>query len=447
MDPGGVSDPRTAALWVIERTLVSGRPAANWSRRVESGLEGLDRALLHQLVIGVLRWLLRLDDVLVQVGGKPIGMIDPRLLGPLRLGALQLLFLDRIPPHAAVHESVRLAHDRSHPGSRFVNALLRKLSTDPDLGRFPVRSGSPAERLAVETSHPVYLVERWQARFGEQRTRQMLAANNGDRKATLLAVEGPGARQALIQELAAEGVETSPCALSPIGLRVDSGRAAETRAFRRGALYFQDEASQCAALVPLPAAGERILDAAAAPGGKTLSLLARQAELRIVASDRSVARTAMLMENRRRTGRRFEIVVSDAISPAFGSAFDRVVADLPCTGTGTIRKHPEIKWRVNQRELGRLTREASRLLDGLAPLVVPGGLLVISTCSIEPEENEHQVASFVDRHPGFEPVDLRQRVPAGTDSALECRGRWRLLPTRDHDGFTVHALRSTSVQQ
>jgi 16S rRNA (cytosine967-C5)-methyltransferase len=429
---------------VIERTLLSGRPTTNWMRRVESGLDDRDRALLHQLVTGVLRWVLRLDDVLVQVGGKPVGMIDPRLLGPLRLGALQLLFLDRIPPHAAVNESVRLAHDRSHPGSRFVNALLRKLSKEPELSRFPVKNGSAVERLAIETSHPVFLVERWQAHFGERATAELLAANNGDRKATFLAVGGADALEPLIEDLAAEGVEATAGALSPLAVRIESGRPLETGAFKRGALYPQDEASQCAALIPPPVAGERVLDAAAAPGGKTLALLAWERNLSMTSGDRSLARLMVLRENARRTRSDLAVVVSDGRYPGLRAVFDRVIADLPCSGTGTLRKHPELKWRTGSAELLRQRAQGATILGGLAQVVAPGGLLIVSTCSIEPEENEQQVAEFLRTHADFSLLELGDVLPSSIAAGIRGSGLWQVLPGAGHDGFTVHVLKRTT---
>jgi len=441
VDRRSLRSTRETALWVIERALADGESADRLRALVESRFEPRDRALLHQLVAGVLRWLLRLDHVLVEVGGRPIHKIDPRLLGPLRLGAFQLLFLDRVPAHAAVNSSVELGKERSRPGAGFVNAVLRKVASVEALDDLPVRDSDPVRRLVVESSHPSFLVERWWRFYGEERTRSLVEANNRDRPPAVLAVGGEAQRDALVEDLAAEGVVARASVLSPVGLLVEAGKPLAGRSFADGAIYPQDEASQCAALVPLPRPGERVLDAAAAPGGKTLSMLAWEPGLEVVAADRSVGRLRLLLDNRRRTRQGYAVVASDADRPGFGTTFDRVVADLPCTGTGTLRKHPELKWRIRPREIERLTREAGRMLDGLAPLVAAGGLLVVSTCSIEPEENEAQVAGFVGRHPRFELVDLTGRVHSAMAAGIEAEGRWRLFPEDDHDGFTVHVLR------
>lgn len=440
VSPGDLRDARRAALWVIERSLSTGESADRLRERVDRRFAPRDRALLHQLVAGVLRWVLRLDQILESVSGRSIAQIDSRLIGPLRLGAFQLLFLDRVPAHAAVNASVEQAKERSRSGGGFVNAVLRKLTAIESIEDLPVDAGDPIEQLAVESSHPRFLVERWWRFHGEARTRRVVAANNRDRPAALLAVGGEEARPALIEALASEGVVTRPSVLSPVGLVVEDGKPLAGRAFAAGALYPQDEASQCAALIPLPARGERVLDAAAAPGGKTLTLLAWEPGIEVVAADRSVERLQLLLANRRRSRRSFRVVASDAIGPGLTGRFDRVVADLPCTGTGTLRKHPELKWRIRPAEIERLVRRGAAMLDGLAPLVTNGGLLIVSTCSIEPEENETQVAAFVARHPEFEPLDLSDRVHPAMASGIEAPGRWRLFPGGDHDGFTVHVL-------
>jgi 16S rRNA (cytosine967-C5)-methyltransferase len=446
VDPRHLNGPRAAALWVIERALVGREPADGLRWRADERLEPRDRALLHQLVTGVLRWLLRLDHVLVSVSRRPIGEIDGELLGPLRLGAYQLLFLDRVPKHAAVDTSVELAKRRHPRGAGFVNAVLRKVAAVGDLAKFPVEVQDRIDRLAVETSHPPFLVDRWISRFGVQATRELLETNNRDRCPSLLATAGRGSRDRVIGRLSDDGVHAIRSTVSPMGLLVREGRPLATVAFEEGLVYPQDEASQCAVLIPLPREGELVLDAAAAPGGKTLSLLAWEPSLRVVAADVSIDRLETLSANLRRSRRPFRVLASDAVRPGVSSGFDRVVADLPCSGTGTIRKHPELKWRVDAGEIGRLTAAARAMLDGLAPLVARGGLLVAITCSIEPEENEEQLGTFLDRHPEFSLLDLRRRVLETMRGQLETEARWRLFPAEEHDGFTVHALRRNASE-
>jgi 16S rRNA (cytosine967-C5)-methyltransferase len=426
---------------VVERTLATLQPAERFRLRVESGLGKRDAALEHRLSTLILRWVLRLDDVIEQASGRSLEQIDPRLLGPLRLGAVQLLFFDRIPSHAAVSESVELAASRTRPGSRLVNAVLRKIARSDGLSDYPVRNGDFVRRTAVETSHPPWLVSRWAARWGEQVARQTMEACNRERRASLLVTGGSEKRSEVAAALAADGVLCAESDLSPLGLLVEGGEVTRTSAWRAGDLYPQDEASQCAALIPLPGDGERVLDAAAAPGGKTMSLLSWEPRLRIVAADLDPGRMARLRDNEARARSRFSILVTDVRRPGLSGAFDRVLADLPCTGTGTLRKHPELKWRVGDDELRRLTGRAANMLRGLAPLVAPGGLLIVATCSIEPEENEDQVRRFLDEHDAFRLVDLSGEVHPMMASQVEDVGRWRLLPAEEHDGFTVHVLR------
>ena len=443
LSPETIREPRPAALWILERCLSSRRTADSLRSGFAGRLDQRDATFLHRLTTDVLRWLRRLDDVIEQVGGRPIRRVDPRLLGPLRLGAVQLLLLDRVPAHAAVSTSVDLAAERSRAGARFVNALLRKIAAAEGLESFPVRVENPVDRLAVETSHSRFLVESWVERFGEQRARLILQANNRDRPASLLAVRGVGAVPGLVRRLGEAGVEARPSALSPIGLLVDRGRPLVTACYREGEIYPQDEASQCAALIPPPRPGEVVLDAAASPGGKTLSLLAWERSAEVVAADHSLSRLGRLLANRQRVGATFGVVASDARRPATAGFFDRVIADLPCSGSGTLRKHPELKWRIDAGEIERLAAEAATMLDGLAPLVGSGGHLVIATCSLELEENEAQVMCFLDRHPEFELAPLEAKLVPAMEVAIEGPGRWRLYPEADHDGFTVHLLKRT----
>ena len=429
------------AVAAVERCLRSGRPAAGLLSELGSRLSFRDRSLARRLVTLELRWLLRLDHVIVEASGRELDHIDPVLLGPLRTGIVQLLFLERVPPHAAVSTSVELAAARSRAGSRFVNAVLRKVSAAGALDAFPVATSDPRQRLAVETSHSRFLVDRWCDRLGDERAARSLASNNRDRRASFLVVDGAARRDAVIEELARDGVTARRARISPIGVLIERGDATTTSSYRRGRIYPQDEASQCAALVPPPDAGETVLDAAAAPGGKTLGLLAWEPAVRIVAADGAVGRLPRLLANRRRCGADFAVVASDARGPALGSTFDRVLADLPCSGSGILHKHPELKWRIGAGEIERLASEARAMLEGVVTLVRPGGLLIVSTCSVEPEENEEQVEALLARHPDLELVDLGECLPAGLETAVEDRGRWRLHPADEHDGFTVHVLR------
>lgn len=417
---------RATAARVVEEALLSRRPADALLARAGARLDDRDRRLLAELVYGTLRWLRRLDHVLAAAAGRPIDRIDPALRCPLRIGALQLLALERIPPHAAVSEAVEEAKRLGGRGAAsFANAVLRAIARRPEWRAWPVEERDPRRRLAIEASHPDELVERWWERFGEERTRAIVAANNGERQMHLLAFADRGGREALANRLRREGVETRPSATSACGLVVVAGAPLATAAYGDGDFYVQDEASQAAALVPPPRAGERVLDAAAAPGGKGLALLASEPSARVVFADRSLARLGRVRANLRRLGRRAAIAAADATSPPWRAAFDRVVLDAPCTGTGTLRRHPELRWRFRAEELARLAAESLHLLTALAPAVASGGCLVLVTCSIEREENEEVTARFLAAEERFR--------PAGDP--------WRLLPVDGHDGFSVAVLR------
>lgn len=433
---------RATAAWAVERTLASLAPADTFLESALGRFEGPDRRLLTELVLGTLRWLRRLDDVIGQASDRGVAGIDPALLTPLRIAVYQLLFLDRVPPHAAVNEAVEQARRITHRGgASFVNAVLRRIARSPRLADWPIRERDPVRRLAIETSHPDFLVARWVERFGRERAVAVLQANNLPKPLHLLAFRDRGGRELLAESLIDAGVEVAPSSLSPLGLVVRSGEPLAAEAFRRGDLYVQDEASQAAALIPPPRPGERVLDAAAAPGGKTFALLAREPTVRPVLADVDPARVALLTRNLRRLGRRLPVVVADGTRPPWGGTFDRVVLDLPCTGTGTLRKHPELKWRISEDEIGRLSRRALAMLEGAAGAVGEMGWLVAITCSLEAEENEDVVARFLGRGDGFELAELEGLVAPPLDRSIRGPGFWRVLPAGDHDGFSVHVLR------
>lgn len=433
---------RSAAAWVVERTLASRAPVESYIAGPLAGLDPRDRGLLTELVLGTLRWLRRIDAVIAEASARALSEIDPALLGPLRIAVYQILFLDRVPAHAAVNEAVDHAGRITHRGgASFANAVLRRIARAPRLADWPVRETDPVRRLAIELSHPDFLVARWHERFGRQRTLALLQANNRPKPLHLLAFRDRGGRELLAEALIDAGVEVDPSSISPLGLVVRGGDAIGSDAFRRGDAYVQDEASQAAALVPPPRPEERILDAAAAPGGKTFALLAYEPTIEPFAADVDPGRLAVLGENLDRLGRKVPVVVADALAPPWSRRFDRVVLDLPCTGTGTLRKHPELKWRISEGEIGRLSRRALALLTAAAPLVDDGGRLIAITCSLEAEENEDVVARFLAKQPGFELEPLEGTLAPPLDRMVRGLGLWRIFPAGDHDGFSVHVIR------
>lgn len=437
---------RIAAAWVLDRTLQSLAPADSFLESALPRFDERDQGLLRELVMGSLRWLRRLDHVIATASNRSFQQIESTLHAPLRIATYQLLFLDRVPAHAAVHEAVEQAHQLTHRGgASFVNGVLRRIARAPRLEDWPVEEPDPVRRLGIEKSHPDFLVARWLERFGRERALALLDANNRAKPLHVLAFRDRGGRELLAESLIDEGLEVEPAALSPLGLIVKRGNPLASGAFRRGDAYVQDEASQAAALIPPPQPGETVLDAAAAPGGKAFSLLAWEPRVRLTLSDVALSRAKVLRCNLRRLRRELPLAVADAGAPPFERTFDRVVLDLPCTGTGTLRRHPEIKWRISEGEIGRLSRQALRLLEGGAPLVAPGGRLVAITCSLEREENEDVMARFLATHPGWAPLPLEGALESPAAAGITGPGSWRVLTGGEHDGFSVNVLAKARI--
>ena len=432
---------RTCAAWVVERTLATKAPSSVFLVSALARCDELDHRLLRELALGTLRWLRRLDHVISLASNRRFEDIEPALRAPLRVGAYQLLFMDRVPHHAAVHEAVEHARRLTHRGgASFTNGVLRRIARAPELASWPVQEQDPWRQLAIERSHPDFLVARWSKRLGESQTRRLLEANNRPKAMQLLAFRDLGGRELLAESLIDEGIELEPASLSPMGLIVRAGNPLHSDAFKCGKFYVQDEASQAAALVPPPRAGERVLDAAAAPGGKTFTLLAVEPTAEVVMADVSPARLLTVRRNLERLKREVPVLAADAGRPPTSSRFDRVILDLPCTGTGTLRKSPELKWRISESEIGRLKLQSLRLLEGMAPLVAPDGYLVAMTCSLEAEENEAVVEHFLEKHSEFSLLPLEGMLAYPLERWVAGPGRWQVLPEDDHDGFTVHVL-------
>ena len=432
---------RAAAGWVLERTLQSLAPVDSFLDTAQARFDERDQGLLRELVMGSLRWLRRLDHVIATASSRRFSQIEASLHSPLRIAAYQLLFLDRVPAHAAVHEAVEQAHQLTHRGgASFVNGVLRRIARAPRLEDWPVDDPDPVRRLGILHSHPDFLVSRWIERLGREQALELMDANNRPKPMQLLAFRDRGGRELLAESLIDEGLEVEPATLSPLGLIVRRGNPLTTSAFRNGDFYIQDEASQASALMPPPRPGEKIFDAAAAPGGKSFSLIAREPGVHVTASDVSLQRALVLRSNLRRLRRELPLIVADAGMPPLGGPFDRVILDLPCSGTGTLRRHPELKWRISEGEIGRLMRQALRLLEGGAPLVAPGGVLVAITCSLEREENEDVVTRFLSAHSGFRLAPLEGMLEGPLAAGILGPGAWRVLTGGDHDGFTVHVL-------
>ncbi len=361
-----------------------------------------DAALATELTLGVLRWQRLLDFQLAPrlakpaMSGRPLETLDREVLVALRLGLYQLRCLDRVPPHAAVNESVALVREaRKRSAAGLVNAVLRNsvATARQAVERLVPPDTAPAERLGILHSHPTWMIERWLARFGEKRTIALLEANN--RPAELACIMShPRRGEELADQLRKSGTEIGPGRWLREARIVSSANPAVQRVFRRGKLMFMDEASQMVARLLDVARATYVLDLCAAPGGKT-ALLARAARpgAILIAGDLHPSRLRAMRE---RLGppelAHIRYVALNATRPLpFAVPFERILADAPCSGTGTLRRNPEIRWRLAPDDLGDLHGRQVKLLSQALAALAPGGRLVYSTCSLEPEENEDVV--------------------------------------------------------
>jgi len=417
-------------------------------RLADTALPPREHALATRLVYGTLAWQGRLDFHLgTLVRNVAVERLDPPVRAALRLGLYQLLFLDRVPAYAAVDASVRLARVAGAGAGGLVNAVLRRAAT---LGRsglaLPPADADPIARLAVEWSHPGWLVARWADEFGLSELPALLAADNERAPTTLRANALVTTRDALQTELAVEGVETRPGAWAPEALRVDRHAAAlrRLRAWGAGRFAFQGEVSQLIAPLLGAEPGRRFLDACAAPGGKTAHLGALAGGGTIVALDRRPAGVRRVLAETHRLGVSTVVAAAgDARRPPVAAPFDAVLIDAPCSGLGTLRRHPELRWRRRPEDVPRFAALQREILAGVAPLVRPGGVLVYAVCTRTREENEEVVAALTDAHPQLHVEDAREHLPPHAAPLVDRRGFLRTAPHHDGlDGFFAARLRA-----
>ena len=463
---------RTRAVEVLRAVLEKGRSAAPLIGRRAVGLSPADQDLLRELVLGVLRWKAALDAEIAASSRVPFGKLAPNLRETLEVALYQLRHLDRVPAYAAVSEAVDHARSSGGEGAaRLVNGILRSIlllpapSPPSPLPSPPLRGergslratapGPPlpagegrgegrseAEELATYYSHPSFLVARWLERFGPERTRRILVQDNSIPFLDLLVNPRRTTRERLRSALAAENVTTELSPLAPLALTVLSGNPLRSRLLTEGHFSVQDVGSQLLPLLLPP--GERLVDLAAAPGGKSLAALAAGRFRESLAVDRSLERLVRVRENVHR-------LRIPAIRPVGGDLgalplpegrFERVLLDAPCSGTGTLRKNPEIRYRIRPDAIERLARAQQEALLAAARLLAPGGFLLYATCSLEEEENERVVERVLERDSGVEPAAIE--APPVLSEFI--RGeRVRLFPDERTDGFTAHLLRRRST--
>jgi 16S rRNA (cytosine967-C5)-methyltransferase len=405
--------PRRAALNVLAQVR-AGRSLDAALDGALASLDPVDRRLAHEMAAGVLRRQDALDARLAPLVTREWTKVPGRLKDLLRIGAYQLIALDRVPRHAAVDTSVSLAREEGGAkAAGFVNAVLR--------------------RLGAGSEHPSWLVARWLARFGPDETRRLLEWN--DRKPRLVLQPARQRREELERRWREAGIEVQPAPFGA-GLVTDRRRPGELPGYPEGAFLVQDPAQALLGWYADLPPGVTLYDAAASPGGKTIAL-GREAGL-VVAGDVNRLRVRRLAQNLRRAGSgREHPVVADANRPPLRPV-GAVLLDAPCLGTGTFARHPDARSRVSPGALERLRAIQAQLLERTSEVVAPGGLLIYSTCSLESEENAQQVAQFLARHPEF------RREPNDTfpSALMSEEGDLRILPQRhEMDGAYAARLR------
>ena len=413
-----------------------------------AGIDDRDRALLTEIVYGTLRWRARLDAELKPYMRRQIERTDPFLRNLLRLSLYQLRFLDKVPAYAVLNEAVELAKQgrRSGPAA-FVNAVLRGTLRE---GRAPMPPGSESAcvaKLVEQWSHPAWMIQKWLNIFGLEETTALLKSNNEPAPLALRVNRLKLTREQLVNQLGRERIEADSSKYSPHGVVLRS-RLPVVRlpGFGKGCFQVQSEASQLVVFLLAPQPGERILDACAAPGGKATHIAEMMGDNgQVAAMDISKSGLNKIVENVSRLELR-SITTSAADftkpSPLSGNKpYDRVLVDVPCSGLGTLRSHPEIKWQRSEKDIQRLARLQTRILDHAARAVKPGGVLVYSTCTIAWEENENIVEDFLANHHEFVLEAAADYLPDQAKNMI--KGDYFLaLPHRHNtDGFFAARMR------
>lgn len=366
----------------------------------------------------------------------------------LRLGAYQLLFLDKVPVSAAVNESVKLAKEKEQRSSGFVNAVLRNIDRERNKIPYPEPEEHPIEFISVRYSHPAWLVKRWIERYGIDKTIELCRLNNEAPpfaiRANRLKINREGLKELLRKDI--DRIED--CSVSSNGLILKgASNISENPAFKEGLFYVQDEAAQLISQMLDPKAGEKVLDACAAPGGKTTHIVELMEDKgEIIALDVNKKGLGLLKENCERLG--ISIVkpyLKDAakdISDIAKDKFDKILIDAPCSGLGVIRRHPEGKWQKKEELILESQKIQKRLIENLSGYLKDGGALVYSTCSTEKDENEDVVEDFLERHPEFKIDDIKQYLPETGRMLVDEKGFLHTSPINNRmDGFFAVRLK------
>jgi len=397
-----------------------------------------DRALAAEIASGVQRWRAALDHLIVEFSARSISRLDPEIVEILRLSTYQLLHLTRVPASAVVDDAVNLAgRVGKRSASGLVNAVLRTISRRRDSLPLPPRPADLNDRaavlnyLSITLSHPRWLAARWLDRLGFDAAEAWQQFNNMPGSVTLRVNRLRMPPQEVIDRLAADGCLVHPAAFAPDGLIVDEGYPLRGTGLDEGWFVVQDEASQLVALLAGERPPPRVLDTCASPGGKTTALAAAMdGRGLLVASDLRDRRVNLLRRTVAAAGAiNVRIVQADLLKPLpFVSPFDCVLLDAPCSGLGTLRRDPDIRWRRAESDLASLAARELTMLQHAAQMVAPGGRLIYATCSSESEENEGVVDGFLATTPAFAAVNAGRTHPKLVETLIDSRGHLRTQP-------------------
>ena len=400
-----ITPARRAAFNILEQ-VESGAFSSILLAAEEPRLQPPDRALCHELVLGVLRWQFRLDKIVEHCSKRRIESLDLPVRIALRLGLYQLGYLTRVPASAAVNESVSLVRAaRLGSATAFVNAVLRRAIKEAEYD--PASEVSdPLERIAINTSHPLWLIQRWAAAFGVEETEAFAKANNTVPPAAFRVVRNRANEAEVLEKLVSAGARLEASNVAEGAWRVSGATSILRDLSLAGEVYLQDEASQLVPQVLNAERGERVLDLCAAPGGKTTLIADRAGDKAIViAADRYQARMATVIGTTKlHQLKSIRPLLLDAAGqlPFARRVFDKVLVDAPCSGTGTLRSNPEIRWRLSPPKITAFAEQQKQFLANAAGVLKPGGHLVYSTCSVEREENEDVIREIIRADPRFE---------------------------------------------
>lgn len=413
--------------------------------RHEKTLDARDRAFTLHLVQGVLRWRSRLDAVLRKHVSFPFERVEPPVRDILRLALYQILYMDRVPPAAAVNEAVRQAKRLGRPHvARFVNAILRAVCRDGKADPLlPDRGQDPIGHLAIRHAYPEWMVARWVREYGKSSAEALLDAQNRIPAPVLRTNTLKTTRETLLRRLLAAGVAARPGRYAPESIVLDPGAGAVEAipGYREGWWQVQGEASQVCARLLAPRPGECVADSCSGLGGKATHLAQLMEDRGLVlALDADSGRLRRQVQNARRLGVGCIFpVAADAAEPLpvrGERLFDRVLVDAPCSGLGTLSRHPEIKWLREERQLRRLASQQIRILVRAAEALKPGGMLLYATCTLSREENEGVVESFLGKVSFMSRLDLKERADRHAAGLIDAAGYLRCWPHRDHtEGF------------